>query len=356
MRIRPWPFVTGLFLLCMSTLLLQIAQTRLLSVVGRYYLAFFAISIAMFGMTAGALWVYKRGAQYVTDALTAALARISLIYALAIVLCAGFEFASVAIFFSTAVITFVWLKMILLLAPPFFFAGMAISLALTRSPFPIGFVYGVDLAGAACGCLIAVVLLNLIDTPSALLGIAAIAALAATCFATAHYGSQQGVGWSRASPRVAALTAGILVLLCVGNSLTTRGLQPMFVKGQLEDLSQYEFIKWNTYSRVVASYPQVEYPSLWGPSPIAPKDMQIEQRSLAIDGDAATSMPRFAGDLQTLSFLNYDITTLGYTLRNHGRAAVIGVGGGRDLLSAHYFGFRDLTGADSSMRWPPVLI
>jgi predicted membrane-bound spermidine synthase len=85
---------------------------------------------------------------------------------------------------------------------------------------------------------------------------------------------------------------------------------------------------------------------MWGPSPIAPKDLRVEQRYLNIDGEAATSMPRFSGDRDTLRFLNYDITTLAYSLRNSGRAAIIGVGGGRDMLSAYYFGFSDITGVE----------
>ena len=48
-------FLTGLFLICMCGLMLQIMETRLLSVMAWYYLAFFAISMAMFGMTAGSL-------------------------------------------------------------------------------------------------------------------------------------------------------------------------------------------------------------------------------------------------------------------------------------------------------------
>src|SRR5205823_1006083 len=32
--------------------------------------------------------------------------------------------------------------------------------------------------------------------------------------------------------------------------------------------------------------------------------------------------------------------------RNHGQAAIIGVGGGRDVLSAYLFGFRDVTGVE----------
>jgi len=37
---------------------------------------------------------------------------------------------------------------------------------------------------------------------------------------------------------------------------------------------------------------------------------------------------------------------LAYTIRNQGRSAVIGVGGGRDVLSAYLFGFRDITGVE----------
>ena len=51
-------FLAGLFLICMCVLMLQIVETRMLSVIAWYYLAFFAISMAMFGMTAGSLFVY----------------------------------------------------------------------------------------------------------------------------------------------------------------------------------------------------------------------------------------------------------------------------------------------------------
>jgi hypothetical protein len=44
----------------MSVLMLQIVETRILSVVTHYYLAFLTIGMAMFGMTVGALIVYFR--------------------------------------------------------------------------------------------------------------------------------------------------------------------------------------------------------------------------------------------------------------------------------------------------------
>ena len=65
-----------------------------------------------------------------------------------------------------------------------------------------------------------------------------------------------------------------------------------------------------------------------------------------IDGDAGTAMYRFNGDFAVVEFLHYDVTNLAYRIRNRGRSAVIGVGGGRDLLSAHLFGFNDVTGVE----------
>jgi len=48
---KPLFFYLGVFLISGSTLVLQIVQTRILSVVAWYHLAFFVISLAMFGLT-----------------------------------------------------------------------------------------------------------------------------------------------------------------------------------------------------------------------------------------------------------------------------------------------------------------
>ena len=44
--------------------MLQSAETRLLSVIAWYYLAFFAISVAILGLTIGASWVYLRRSRF----------------------------------------------------------------------------------------------------------------------------------------------------------------------------------------------------------------------------------------------------------------------------------------------------
>ena len=52
------------------------------------------------------------------------------------------------------------------------------------------------------------------------------------------------------------------------------------------------------------------------------------------------------GRLEDVAFLKYDVTNLAYSLPNRARTAVIGVGGGRDILAAAAFGHRDITGVE----------
>ena len=75
-----------------------------------------------------------------------------------------------------------WCLLMAAMTVPYVFAGITVSLALTRSPFPVSQVYGVDLLGAALGCAAVVGILDVLDGPSAILSRACVAALAALCF------------------------------------------------------------------------------------------------------------------------------------------------------------------------------
>src|SRR5919197_3491697 len=57
-------FYVALGLVTAATLMLQIIETRIISVTSWYHLAFFVISIAMFGLTAGAVFVYLRKERF----------------------------------------------------------------------------------------------------------------------------------------------------------------------------------------------------------------------------------------------------------------------------------------------------
>ncbi|MGH6742357.1 MAG: hypothetical protein ACREDY_25575, partial [Bradyrhizobium sp.] len=342
-------FLAGVFLICMCVLMLQIVETRLLSVISFYHLAFFAISMAMFGMTAGSLIVYFNPQLFTPERLSGNLAWTAAAFAVAVAL-------STAVLISTVVIdpasgfvlaVLLWAKVIAALVPPYVFAGMAISLALTRSPWPVGIVYGVDLAGAAFGCLGALALMSTLDGVYAMLMVGAIGAAASFAFALAGRGTGAVAlpSWLGVLQRPGVLVIG-LALLAIGNaSIQPHGLRLTVAKGQIEDISNFEYVKWNSYSRIVAEKTVRTYPMMWGGSPKV-QYSNIDQRYMNIDGDAGTSMYRFGGNIDDVAFLKYDITSLAYYIRNRGRSAVIGVGGGRDLLTAYLFGFRDVTGVE----------
>src|SRR5205085_2430809 len=247
---------------------------------------------------------------------------------------------------ASATVVLVWAEVALVLSTPFFFAGICVSLALTRSPFPVGAVYAADLSGAAAGCLGVFGLLGWLDAPSAILAVAAIAAVAAGLFSRSVADQRPG---QPVTPRLYQSSfplAAVLFLAAVFNAMTIHGLQPVLVKDKVDDRMQVEYEKWNTYSRIQVRYPWVDTPWLWSPSDTLPATYSVEQRSMNIDGDAGTVMFGFDGKPQDAAFLQYDVTNVAYRLRNTGKAAVIGVGGGRDVLSAWVSGFRDITAVE----------
>ncbi|HLJ78469.1 MAG TPA: hypothetical protein VKT75_13690, partial [Acidobacteriaceae bacterium] len=151
----------------------------------------------------------------------------------------------------------------------------------------------------------------------------------------------RGKAWYRSpGPLVVALT-----LLTIINAESPLRFRPVLVKGKMETPQDRNYEKWNSYSRIVAGLRTTDTPPLWGPSPSAPP-MMVPFVNLNIDGEAATAMFHYDAAPASISFLQYDIVGLAYRLPGIHRSAVIGVGGGRDILTAHYFGVGDITGVE----------
>jgi hypothetical protein len=330
-------FLLGLFLLCASTLMYEVVLTRLLSVICWYYLAFVSVSMAMFGMTAGALSIQLRPDWFTAGQIRRRLAQSAMATAIAMPLSLVTMLAiplDVSLALQT-VFTFVLFSAVI--SVPFFFSGVAVCISLTRSPFAMGRVYFTDLAGASFGCLTSVLLLSLIDAPSAFFVIAAILFVSA-----AAYGTYAGEASIR---RRALYGAAAMLVFAAANASTLHGIQPIWTKGKLDRRTQILAEKWNPISRVRVSPAQIERPLMWGPSPRMP-DLNVEEINLNIDSDAATAITRFNGDLKTLDFLRYDVTSVGAQLRSGGTAAIIGVGGGRDVLNCAAQGFTRIVGIE----------
>lgn len=327
-------FFLGLGLMCASTLMYEITLTRLLSVTCWYYLAFVSVSMAMFGMTAGALVVQLRPAWFDRSQVRLRMAQASFAMAVSMPIVLMIMFA-IPLDISFAVQTVCsFLIFCSFIAVPFFFAGIVVCLSLTRASAPIGRVYFADLTGAAAGCFGSLILLNLVDAPSAVMVISALVFLSASAYAE-----------FAAQPRLRTrcyFWAGALVVLAALNASTIHGIQPIWSKGRLDPRTDILYETWNPISRVRVVAPKTE-PRFVGPEtpPISSEVVYID-----IDNDAATGIYRFQGNLKDVDFLRYEVNSLGARLRAGGSAAVIGVGGGRDVLSCAIFGFHRIVGIE----------
>src|SRR5882762_3113095 len=345
-------FLSAVFLITFALLIFQIVQTRILSVIAWYYLAFFAISVAMLGMTVGAVWVYLRRERFEAVPLPVTLSDFALATALAMPASVMVQFCLVTPVSLSLTTVVSWSLLLIAMAAPYVFSGVVVSLALTRSPFPTGLVYGVDLLGAALGCVAVLGLLNVVDGPTSIVLSGAISGLSAMAFAASASSEDQKrlesrSWWQRPAPVVAALIAFALL-----NSLVpigTHPMRPILVKNTIEgaggaDDAVYE--RWNSYSRIVAMPSYIQFPAMWGASPKLSSDTRVSEIDLSIDGMAGTAMFHYDGTRDSISFLQYDLVNLAYRLPGIHKSAVIGVGGGRDLMSAHLLGVSDITGVE----------
>src|SRR5262245_22122530 len=161
----------------------EILLTRIFSVTMWYHFAFVAVSLAMFGMTVGAIIVFVRPAWFAGDLLRRRLAAVSIGYPILLVFTFLVQLSVPFLVHPSVVGIFAIAFVYTVVAVPFVASGVVICLVLTRFPGRVSQLYAADLAGAALGCVLLVVLLPATDGPTALVVIAAFAALAAVLFA-----------------------------------------------------------------------------------------------------------------------------------------------------------------------------
>jgi len=329
----------GLFVTTLSTLMYQLVLTRIFSVTMYYHFSFMAVSITMFGMTVGSILVYICKGWFPKEQALNRMGQSALIFALLIV----------ATFFTHLAIPFV-VKMALIplwsvainyfiLSLPFVASGISVSIALTQFPEQIGRLYAFDLLGASLGCLLTVWGLNHMDAPTLVVVIALIASLAGIFYLKTDSSRAQ-----RLSTITTNIFLGLLCLLCVASSLKgSPQLRLNWVKGIQESKPLYE--KWNAFSRI-AVWENDGYPDGWGISDRYQHNKPIKQRLLNIDSGASTSLTAFTGNTNELEFLKYDVTNAVHYLRQQAKVLVVGIGGGRDILSGLYFKQKEVWGVE----------
>jgi SAM-dependent methyltransferase len=327
----------AIFVLASATLSFQILITRFFSVMLYYHFAFAAISLAMLGLTRGAMEVYNKPDRYAPERVAVEFARhaswfaITGVGAMIAFLCVPLVLSGEYVWIALAIAALAFIR-------PFTESGVCITLLLTRLPYSGGWLYAADLAGAALGCLGVIFALLVVDPVSATLWIGAFAA---------------GAGWivvrDSGDIRSLRLSGAVALALAAAATLHTgldvsgkSHLGVFWAKGTAQTGTLFE--RWNTYSRVRVTAQGVTPPFGWGLAH-AP-EMKIDQNNLDIDADAATVITRHDGDIGKLSYLKDDVINAAYLVQPAADVAVVGVGGGRDILSGLLFGAKHISGIE----------
>src|SRR5581483_382574 len=161
--------LAGMALVSFGSLLLELALTRLFSVVLFYHFAFLAISIALLGLGAGGVFAYLRRESLLATDLRRLAARLMAVNAGMIVVVLEVVL-HVPVSLHLGWLNFARLTVIYIAtAIPFFFTGLLFSVAFAREREHTTQLYGADLLGGAAACLMIVPLLNWIGGPNAVL-------------------------------------------------------------------------------------------------------------------------------------------------------------------------------------------
>lgn len=329
----------GLFTTTLATLMLENLLTRIFSVTMLYHYAFMAVSIAMFGMTLGAIIVYLFPAQFKQEHVGRHLVTTALLFSATIIV----TFLVHINIPMTREITGTYLPLtFILVSIPFVFAGINTCLMLTKIPGHIGRLYAADLAGAALGCIFFIYTLDITDGPTAIFITALIAMLGAYFYT---------INNDHPTLKRVIKSVGVLLFLFVTVQATLAHNQKSlirikWIKGGLEPAPILE--KWNSFSRVrIWGDPTTPIkPFGWGISKTYPEDKTTRYLTIDIDSNAETPLAAFDGDFEKVDYLKYDITNLAHYLRPNADVLVVGTGGGRDILSALAFQQNSITGVE----------
>lgn len=314
-----------------SLLLAEIALTRVFSGTIGYYFAFMSISVAMLGLGAGSLWVTLRGPVKIEPEVRAGRAAFALSIAIAASTLAYLRWypemgaagnagqvAQVAIFAALFV--------------PFLISGVLIATVFEAAGSAFAALYAIDLIGASVGCVVAVLLLDRVAAPKAMLVIAAIAGLASPLY---FYAAK--------AKRAAAIAAVALAAIFGVGGYSLRD-SPIF-KAEVIRNQKYVGIahdEWNDFSRVVVKWGMF---CTWGLSETYPPRYD-PQFDLMIEGVAGTQIQKFDGDVSKLAFMKSDIMALPHYVQTTGSTLALGVGGGFDILMARHFGKDPVVGVE----------
>lgn len=331
--------IIAIAVLSVSVLSFEITLLRNFSISLWYHFAFMVISIAMLGIGAGgailALLPGMKELKYLPLYSLLAGTAIPITYCLTNII--PFDPARLA--WDRVQLLYISLYYLLLLVP-FLFYGLVISTAFSRMKEYAGIIYGADLAGAATGSVLALLLMHGSGTENAIFIISSIALLSSIIYKAGRL----------------SVIPGMLIIL----NLFILYINPSFIKPRVspykplqialkypdaEHLSTY----YSPFSRVdLFRSPAVRFApglSLGYLEPIP------EQTGISVDAGQLQAITTYTS-AEELSFISHLPSSLAYKVAPANNILIIDPGGGLSVLTARFHNARNIFTVESN---PTVL-
>jgi Spermine/spermidine synthase domain len=326
-----WRHYSGIFLLSLATLVLELALTRVLSVALWYHFGFLVISTVLLGFgTSGVVLALWQGLRE-RAVLDRTLALLALLFGVLTVggfwLMQRIPFDPFSLFADRQQLLFMPLYYVIL-ALPYFCAGLALALLFTRGVAQINRLYACDLVGAGVGCAIIALIMPMFGGSGAIIIAAVLGLLAAVVF---------GLRWARGL----ALTGAVLGVTMFGVACVAERALPISVTpNKTHPPGPTLYTAWNTFSRIDV-YEQLFRPGTGGRG----------GRQLIFDaGTAATGIVDLRPDVRTalrqLADTRAFESSVAYIGKSHPRVLIIGAAGGEEVLDALHYGAAAITAVE----------
>ncbi|MBU1291762.1 hypothetical protein KJ898_08235 [bacterium] len=335
-----FPLYIGIFFFSTSVLLFELSLMRVFSILQWNYLAFMIISIAFLGYGASGTFL-SVFSSILKRAEGKNLYKYLLFFSLL------FSLSSLLSIFVICKIPFDLYRVImdkyqllyvviyyLTIAIPFFFAGICISLSISKLPEKVNKIYFCDLGGASVGCIFFLILANYISLSHLLVIPPLLSFLASFLFSL-----------KLKDKRSIIYIAGIFVFIILFSGAESFYSFPINPYKSLFTLLRYPNSRIidgqeNSFARLeVVESEGVKY----APGLSLNFSGEIpEQLGLVTDGDGLSAITRLEGedDLEALGkieFSDYISSALGFHLIGDKRKVlIIGPGGGLDILGGIY--------------------
>ena len=318
----------AVFLVSLGVLMFEISLLRIFSVLMRYHYVFLIVSMSMCGLGAGGILAFhmKRKLKD-TDNPYRAMFFLTVLAGITMPL-------SIMLLFKTPLRDFFIQYTAISIIPfiPFLFAGAFFSYVFEAFGRLSGKIYSADLAGAAAGCILVLVVLRFFGGINTVFITGAIVLIATLIIA-------ETIKTKIAS--VLFLCAAVACVFVNRDNLffsipfvrdsTSEIAKPLFTLTQNSDSSaSIVYTEWNAFARTdVVQFPRI--PGI---------------KYIYTDGDVPTTMHYFDGDFDSIEYIKNTVFYLPFADLKNPKVLSIGPGGGIDILASILGGSKDITGVE----------